>query len=269
MRLIISQFCIIIVLCGTSLAALPDSEVSLARIFTDDMVLQREEPVRIYGTGDIEGETVTVSFGGQMKTATVNKGMWEVWLDPMKADTLGQTLTITAKTTINRKNILVGDVWVLGGQSNMMTGFNHFSRFGPIKLVPIIQAANQPLIRVSYVDWPAVSPQKSGVPQEIRETPIMRHSKWYPCVYQGADVEAQALLDEFSPPGYFFATNLVAHTQVPVGLIMACLGATKAQWWMPLSALKQHPELQCYLDENDPNTSYLYNSVRFLDVCNG
>ena len=232
------------------------SAVRLDPIFTDDMVLQRDEKVRIYGSGSIESDTVTVSFGGQTRTATVQNGLWEVWLDPMKANATGQTLTIKSKEMLALKNILVGDVWVLGGQSNMMTGFKHFPT-----LAPMIKTANQPLIRVSYVDFPAVSPQKSGEPQEVRETPVMRYAKWYPCVYSGAGMEARSMLDEYSPPGYFFATNLIAHTQVPVGLVMACLGGTKAQWWTPMSTLEKYPELDSYVDEQDPNTSYLYNSV--------
>ena len=232
------------------------SEVFLDPIFTDNMVLQRDEPVRIYGSGNSAGNSVTVSFGGQAKTTTVSNGVWEVWLDPMPANALGQTLTINGGAAITCNNILVGDVWVLGGQSNMMTGFKNFPM-----LVPLIQAANQPLIRLSYVDWPAQSPQQTGVPQAIVETPTLRHAKWYPCVYPGATAEAQALLNEYSPGGYFFATNLVAHTQVPVGLVMACLGATRAQYWTPMSTLTQYPELQSYLERNDPNTSYLYNSV--------
>ena len=231
-------------------------EVFLDPLFTDDMVVQREAPVRIYGSGIIAGASVTVAFGGQTKTTTVSNGVWEVWLDPMPANPQGQTLTINGAATLARQNILVGDVWVLGGQSNMQAGISEFPT-----LWPMMQAANQPLIRVSYVNWPAQSPQQSGIPQALLETPTLRHSKWYPCVYPGAAAEAQALLNEYSPGGYFFATNLVGHTQVPVGLIMACLGATKAQAWTPLSTLTQYPELQLYLQQNDPNTSYLYNSV--------
>ena len=230
--------------------------VRLDPIFTDDMVLQRDDKVHVYGSGSVDGDSVTVSFAGQTKTATVQNGLWEVWLDPMKANATGQTLTVKSKGSLTLKNILVGDVWVLGGQSNMMTGFRNYP-----KLVPIIRAADEPLIRLSYVDWPAQRPQQTGVSQELREIPVMRHGKWYPCVYPGAGSEAKAMLDEYSAAGYFFATNLVAYTQVPVGLVMACVGGTKAQWWTPMATLEKSPELESYLAEYDPNTSYLYNAV--------
>ena len=228
-------------------------------IFSSDMVLQRNEPVHIYGAGPgIEGDTMVVAFGGQTKTTTVANGAWEVWLDPMDANTQGQTLSVSRNGNVvaSCTNILVGDVWVLGGQSNMANPIKNYST-----LIPMIHAANQPLIRLSYVDYPAQSPQQTKVPQPFREVPVMRHWKWYPCVYPGADIEAKALMEDFSPAGYFFGTNLVAHTQVPVGLVMACRGATKAQWWTPMDTLTQYPELDVYVKQNDKNSSYLYNSV--------
>ena len=79
-------------------------EVFLDPLFTDDMVVQREAPVRIYGSGINAGASVTVAFGGQTKTTTVSNGVWEVWLDPMPANPQGQTLTINGAATLARQD---------------------------------------------------------------------------------------------------------------------------------------------------------------------
>ena len=231
--------------------------LSLNSIFTDHMILQRNVPVRIYGSGTINRKTVTVSFKGQTQKTVVRNGVWEVWLDPMKAETKGQVLTVsTHRESLSLRDILVGDIWVLGGQSNMEYPFHQFA-----KLLPVVHQANDPRIRICYVDWAKKAPSQTGVPQPRLQNPELRFSQWAPCVYPGADANQQALINNFSPAGYFFAVNLLAYTDVPVGLIQASRGATKAQMWVPEGTLERFPELKCYSDEDDPDTSYLYNSV--------
>lgn len=238
------------------LGILAGQAASLNHLFTDDMVLQRNKPVRIYGAADTKDESITVSFGNQTKKTEARDGFWDVWLEPMEADEKGQTLTVEgAGTSVSIENILVGDVWLLTGQSNMARPFKAYAG-----LAPIVREADHPQIRIAYVD-PPERPRVTKESQPLLEEPVLRHTKWYPCVYEGAEEEARKLLNDLSPPGYFFATNLMDRIDVPIGLVMACRGATKALWWTPEGVPEQFPELQRYVDEDDPDASYLYNAV--------
>ena len=96
------------------------AQVRPASIFDNNMVLQRDKPVKVWGTADPE-ETIKIEFAGQRKTATTNaQGEWSAFLDIMQANDQPQEMKISGKgNAVNFTNVLVGDVWVLGGQSNM------------------------------------------------------------------------------------------------------------------------------------------------------
>src|SRR4051812_17495326 len=94
------------------------SNIRLPRIIGDNMVVQRNKPVKIWGWAD-KGETVTVNFNNQNKKVKADgQGKWQLLLDPMKEGGPFE-MTVTGKNTINLKNILVGEIWLCGGQSNM------------------------------------------------------------------------------------------------------------------------------------------------------
>lgn len=106
---------IVLMLVSTSAHA----DVALNGIFTDHMVLQWDILASVYGTAD-PGEKVTVSFAGQSKSASADKdGKWSIKLDAMKACDKPAAMTVTGKNTLALDDILVGDVWVCSGQSNM------------------------------------------------------------------------------------------------------------------------------------------------------
>ena len=99
------------------------AKVIPSTIFDSNMVLQREKPVPVWGKAD-PGEAVEVKFAGQtLKTKADADGKWEVTLAPMKANAKGQTMTLKGKNTVTFKNILVGDIWLCAGQSNMEMSF--------------------------------------------------------------------------------------------------------------------------------------------------
>ena len=101
-------------ICSTEAVA-----VQLADGFGDHMVLQRDKPAPVWGTA-APGEKVTVNFAGQNKTATANTdGKWRVVLNPLTVSAKPQTLTIVGNHTVKIKDVLVGDVWIFSGQSNM------------------------------------------------------------------------------------------------------------------------------------------------------
>ena len=95
------------------------ANVKPATIFNSNMVLQREKPVPVWGTAK-PGEQIEVKFNGQTLTTKADAaGKWEVTLSPMKVNAKGQDMVLKGKNTITLKNILVGDVWLCAGQSNM------------------------------------------------------------------------------------------------------------------------------------------------------
>ena len=234
---------------------------TLNPIFTSEMVLQRDAKVRIYGEG-ADGEQITIVFKGQSRSAKVEKGAWEVFLDPMKADSKGTEMILSSASGTNRLNgILVGDVWVLGGQSNMYRGFNAFP---PLK--DSLEKMNEPMIRIFFVD-----PNVKKSDERTTRFKTRSGMGWTAAVYT-ADEKTREFLKGLSPAGYFFATNLAKGKQVPVGLIMACLGSTSAQDWTPHEVLQNNPALRKYLADDEaikPNakrpymahTSWLYNGV--------
>ena len=95
------------------------TEIKLPNVIGSGMVLQRDMQVPVWGWADA-GEEITVSFAGQKKTTKTNKeGKWIVKLDPLKANGNASTLTIKGSNTVTLENILVGEVWICSGQSNM------------------------------------------------------------------------------------------------------------------------------------------------------
>jgi sialate O-acetylesterase len=195
-----------VVLASTALA-----EVTLAPLFTDHAVIQREAPVPIWGTAN-PGQHVTVKFGGQSVTSTAdNAGEWRVALQPMPANATGQTLTVVGEHTITREDILVGDVWLCGGQSNMEWTVAN-SRDAEAE----IAAADYPLIR------------HFKVAKRIAAEPIKALSgEWV--------ISTPETAGDFTAVGYFFARRLQADLGVPLGLLNSTWGGTPVEAWLPPS----------------------------------
>ena len=100
------------------------ADIHLPKVIDSEMILQRNTAVPIWGWAD-QGEQVTVEFGGQTKTAMPNKkGKWMIALDPLKASNQARSMIIKGKNTVTLNDILVGEVWLASGQSNMEWTFN-------------------------------------------------------------------------------------------------------------------------------------------------
>src|SRR3954454_23266682 len=111
-------------LAAVAWAAPAQADVKLPSIFNSHMILQRGCPVPVWGWADA-GEEVKVSFGGQTKSATADKdGNWQVKLDKLEASSEGKTLAIAGKNKVDLEDVLVGDVWICSGQSNMEWSVN-------------------------------------------------------------------------------------------------------------------------------------------------
>ena len=191
-------------------------------LFTDGAVLQRGQVVPVWGTAD-DGEKVTVEFGGQMVSTTARAGKWRVDLQPLQAGGPFE-MKITGKNAVTIKDLLVGEVWVCSGQSNMEWTLGKIDR--EKKYAP---KADFPKIRMFTVaKTTAMEPQT-----EVK-------GEWKSC--------SPAAVPAFSAVGYFFARDLHENLKVPVGMISSSWGGTVAQAWTSLEGFEGRPELKGFID---------------------
>ncbi len=184
--------------------------LSLPTIFTDHMVLQQKQAVPVWGTAE-PGSPVTVEFAGQKKTAAADSdGKWRVDLDALKACAEPQTLTVsTPSATVEIADVLVGEVWLCSGQSNMQWSMKN-SENG----ADAIAAANNPLIRIYRT------------PTAFSQTPTEKiDAVWTACTPQ--------TLPEFSAVAYNFGKKLQQELGVPVGLWQSAWGGSRIDPWIP------------------------------------
>jgi len=210
-----------------SLIGLPQAraEVKPHTLFSENAVLQQGMPVPIWGTAN-DGEKVTVEFLDQTVSTTASGGNWKVMLKPLKAG--GPfTLKITGQNTITFTNILVGEVWLLSGQSNMAMGLGKCAGAEEAK-----KNADDPLLRLFQFPW-----KSSHAPE--REV----DGKWNASNAYWAHM--------FSGVGYFMGRDLRKALNVPVGLISASVGGTYIEKWTPRAYLEADPLLRPLL-ENYP-----------------
>lgn len=210
---------LLLVCCGTGLHA----TVKPNSLFSDHMVLQRNITVPVWGTADA-GETVTVSFNGQTVRTQASNGKWMVQLQPMKAGG-PYTMTITGTNTVTLQDVLVGEVWVCSGQSNMERQLGPRPPQKPIdNWEQERDAAQYPDIRQYYV------------PLKYAHTPPDDiNSNWVVC--------SPSTVSHFSAVGYFFAKHLYSTLHVPIGLLFSAYGGTPAENWTSRAKLENNPEL--------------------------
>jgi sialate O-acetylesterase len=208
--------------CGISIFL--NADVKLPAVIGNGMVLQRNAKVPIWGWAD-HGETVKVSFRGQTLSTVADKdGIWMVKLAPMKACARPTKMIVKGNNSITLANVLVGDVWICSGQSNM--GMSVKSSMNAEKE---IKNANNPKIRLFKV--PLVS---SFTPRTNIDKNLVR---WNVCSPRN--------IQYFSAVGYFFGREVFKNLKVPVGLIQAAWAGTPALAWTSAKGLgnfKHHVE---------------------------
>lgn len=200
------------------------AEVTLPYILSDNMVLQRDVPVTLWGWAKA-GEKVTVMLQGQqVSTKTGKDGTWKVTMKPLAAGGPFE-LTIKGKNTLVLKNILAGDVWVCGGQSNMEW--------------PLAQSRNWPAdkaltkndnIRLFYVP-------KNMSPKPLANT---KEARWEVCNDKSASV--------FSAIGFYFGMNLSKQLNIPIGLINSNWGGTDIETWTSLETMYADKDYTAVID---------------------
>jgi len=203
---------------GALNASVVFADVRVPNIFSDHMVLQRETTNRVWGTGDA-GEKVTVTIGDQtVESTTDGSGKWEVKLAPLAAGGPYE-LKITGKNTVTISDVLVGEVWICSGQSNMQWSINASYDPDLEKL-----AANNSKIRM--INFPQVG----------RQEPVWSHDdrKWTVC--------SAETVGSYSAVGYFFGRQLQETLGVPVGLINNAWGGSAAEAWIRRDLLAADPQ---------------------------
>lgn len=201
-----------------------EAEVRLPDILGNSMVLQQNQKVPVWGTADA-GETVKVSFGKQTLTAVADeKGKWRVELKPLKANFTPQILTVEGKNKIELKDILVGEVWLVSGQSNMQ-----WTLFQSNDGEQEVAKANHPKIRLFNVSREVAFKKKQG-----------RLGEWKNCTPES--------VRDFSGAGYYFGVELQKKLNVPVGLINSSYGGSQAEAWTPVEYLNANPDLKATVE---------------------
>ncbi|HYG33423.1 MAG TPA: sialate O-acetylesterase, partial [Clostridia bacterium] len=210
------------VLCGNVLAADQNAERPfLHPLFSDHLVLQRGVKVPVWGWA-APGTKVTVSFAGQTKTAVAElDGKWMVRLNPLRVSREPRTMTITSDAggnSVTIQDVLVGDVWLCSGQSNMEMGIR------ACDVPEEIAQANFPQIRLLTV------------PKQIAKVPVSTlQCQWQHCTPTSV---AEGGWGGFSAAGYFFGRELYRQLNIPIGLIHSSWGGTIAEAWTSTEGLQ-------------------------------
>jgi len=193
------------------------ADVRLPAIFGDHMVLQQEAKVPVWGTADA-GEKVEVTVGNHTAGTTAgNDGSWRVELPAFPNGSPPSTMTVKGKNSVTFQDVLIGDVWLCSGQSNMQLPLAHTQNAA--KEIP---KANDPQIRLYVV------PQKTALIPQTDQA-----GSWQVCTPETAQ--------NFSGVGYFFGRELRAKLNRPIALIGSYYGGTRIQAWSSLSSLQQDP----------------------------
>ncbi|OGV43641.1 MAG: hypothetical protein A2X48_16555 [Lentisphaerae bacterium GWF2_49_21] len=232
---------------STLFSADTPASLKLHPLFTNNMILQRDIPVPVCGTADA-GDKVAVAFAGQQKEAVVgNDGKWSVKLDALKASADPQIMEISSSNgnqKLKIENVLIGDVWICSGQSNMQWTVDK-----SMDAQKEIAEANYPNIRLFTV------PRKTST-----EPSLELKGNWETC--------SPKSVPGFSAAGYFFGRELHKKLNVPMGLINSSWGGTVAEAWTTWGTLESTPELAPLIQKfNDqikslPENKEKYDKVR-------
>jgi sialate O-acetylesterase len=212
--------------------------VKMPAVISDHMVLQANAPVAIWGWADAN-EEVEVEFAGQTKsTKAAADGKWQIKLDKLQASDQAQTLTVSATNKITIQDVLVGEVWLASGQSNMEMRIKDKMHGLVDNADAEIAAAKHPEIRVFVHD---VSFEIYQLPVPADEPAQDRTGSWRVC--------SPETVGDFSAMGYFFARDLLAELKQPVGILTSAVGGTPIEAWTSASAQQSVPELQPLLED--------------------
>ena len=216
-----------------------NAELHCPSIFADHMVLQRGKPIPVWGTAT-PGMKVKISFAGKEQSVTAAKdGTWSVLLPVQRASAAPRVLRIQADTTMEFTDVLVGEIWLCSGQSNMEKPIGPRVRQKPTDNWDAeLAAANVPLLRLY------------SVARKGRPDITLPGDCWTACTPE--TLKAQA----FSAAAYHFGRELARTLGVPVGLIHSSYGGTRIEAWTPPEAFSTEPSLASYATAARDSSKY-------------
>ena len=235
MKRIVALGLFVVLLAG--IAGAQVNTLKLARVFAPNMVLQRDQMCPVFGV-DVPGTRITVRFAGQtLNTVADKNGSWRVNLEPLALNAAPQTLFVTGSTTIACTNILVGDVWLISGQSKADFPLN--SATGGAAAAA---GATNSLLRWWLL---AESPVTDNIVWSAADVAKLNPKDYFSGTWA---VSSPAAAGSLSAVGYFFARNILMSQKIPVGLIDCTVGGTMAADWMPSAAIHADPRLKAIAD---------------------
>ncbi len=225
--------------CSLVLVSNLQAELKLPAVFGDHMVLQQQQANSVWGW-DAPGTKVTVSFAGQKYSATAAAdGKWTVKLAPLPANATPQSLTVVGTTKREIQDVLVGEVWLCSGQSNMEMG------------VGMVDHGTQEIAAADFPDIRLMMVPNLWKPQPLADM----GGTWKVCTPENI---AAGGWSGFSAAGYFFGRELHRKLKVPVGLIDADWGGTRIESWTPPEGFAAVPTLRALntaVQLGDPGSS--------------
>lgn len=211
----------------TLLFNIPAKAQKLASLFTDNMVLQQQSQAPIWGWAKA-GRSITITTSWNKKSYNVKAGATGKWMTKVATPVYGGPYTITIKgdSAINLHNVLIGEVWLCTGQSNMeipMKGYKSQPIMGSVDAILKSASSNIHIYTV---------PRSSVTTAQENSKPSMWHAA------------SPEFVANFSATGYYFGRLLNEMLHVPVGLISDCYGGSSAEAWMDAEGLKDFPEIK-------------------------
>jgi len=223
MKNIFSILSLVFLIRFTVLAGEPAKNITLAALFTDNMVLQQNSIIPVWGKAEA-GSLIRVGFDGQVRVAEADRnGNWSLELPPLPAGG-PYTMMISGKDTLVLNNILIGEVWLCSGQSNMAWSLRNLG--DDFDTPKDISAADYPNLRIMDIDH-VTSPQPLQT---------VGNSGWKVC--------SPATIGDFSAVAYYFGKYIHEAVKVPVGLINASYGGTGIEAWSSANSLSYFPEFK-------------------------
>ncbi len=219
------------------------AKASVPRVFSDNMVLQRELPVPIWGWAK-PGESIRVTFAGQKKrSVAAEDGSWMVRLDPMQATATPQVMTISASNTLDFQNVLVGDVWLCSGDFGVF-----FELFKCINADAEVANATFPSLRLLHVTG-----KSSNTPMRDIQ------GEWVECLPDNVSA--------FSALAYYFGRKLHLELRVPIGIIAASYRYSACRSWLTPESIRSAPDLKLHRDRLDSwNSTTITGRQAHLDA---
>ncbi|MGQ7945470.1 sialate O-acetylesterase [Flavobacterium sp. WC2509] len=233
------------------------AQIKLPALVSNNMVLQQNAKVNLWGWA-APNESIKIQLGWQnelVETKADAKGNWKIEVSTPKADEKKYTITLEASNKITLNNVLLGEVWICSGQSNMFFPVGKQEgtwKTGVKNYEEEIKNANYPLLRLFTVATVASEKPLEDV-----------QGNWQECTPE--------TINAFSAVGYFFGRDLFQNIKTPIGLISTSWGGTKAEAWTSTKVLEENKDLVTILEENAQKEKQYYTDLEayYTNLKNG